>query len=602
MHANGIAVALLFLCVVFPSAIAVEASTWLVGEAGGTVSPVSMGAAGGGESSHYELEFICPTGGPGGPLYTETIRLECPFRIMDEEDSLGSPTLVVNPNNPNEMAIASLHGSGAPERPTPRTRAINNGAGDGSGYFTVFTSTDGGYNWKDQPSNAFQPRVDAADVYGEHTVVEMDNQGLLYGASAFSTQDQDDDHWSGAVAAWKWGGADAEVRWQDVHDLILPLDSPATIHGLDLTYVPAAADNATAGPGANKVVMTWMERAEADGGVSVLRSATTTTRDEPEWKAGDSNRTVGPCSSVSNGVAWGESVYVACRVADAQAYTHRPRAREGDLDVWRIEPHTGDMEYVSTAPLRYGVPRITATPEGRFAMASAEVADGSRVSVEVALGWHGSDWLALANQGSSLHTGAPNIVEVRIQDVAYVSEPNIVHVLYQEVYPPITTDLSLSGSPGSPQFSKRLATFNECEGNLGVVDLSGGVIHQYVPFGTERGDLSVFNDLVDGLFILRDAFGAEREFLAYGDLGVIAFAEIANRFAPQCAMAGFPPPPPAQGFPAAQLATANQGALSAQNLLMAAGAGVLTLAALVRLLASQSSVLARVGVRGGGRK
>lgn len=579
----------------------------------------------------YQLTFVCPTGSERAPPSTEIIRVGCPFRILDDEDALGSPTVLVNPWNPAEVAFTSLHGGGEVPGPTPRSRG-----GGKSGVFTVFTSSDGGYNWADQPSQSVYPLEPATERYGEHVTAAMDTEGHLYGAGVFSMNESAETAWTSRMLLWKWNTAAHTVQWPGAEE-VEPLAVPSTITWASVTFLPRAdsmlyenppydkpdnfpwanntttpspsptASSAPKPPPSETMVVTWLETAAdparpLEGKASRLRAAwVSTAHERAPWEFLPIEQTVGPCSSISNGVAWHGGVYVACVVADGKAYNHRRLPNTGEIDVWRVVPEHKRMELVAQTPLTGGNPRMTTSSDGRFALATAQRLDAANVRVDVSFAWFGRTWSGVSEIGDAVQTGRGAIIDARIHAMAYLKGSRVLHLIYGEVYPPVGIDVTAPGPPRTAQFSKSIVAMNECDGLVAPpFDLNVGVVHQYSPVRESGLDFTNFDDLVDGLIVVPDPGRAQREFISYADMGIVNYAELKQSSAPICALVG-PGGNPADlgGQPNPVLQPAPSPALTPAAIAAGTGAGVLGLALLARIVAAgrRSKVEAPAGIK-----
>lgn len=591
----------------------------------------------------YELSYRCPSGVEDSAS-TQTVRAQCPFRILDDSDSLGSPILAVHPFDPSQMAIGSLHGGGEVDGLTPRTRDTGSG---GSGVFTIMTSEDGGFSWIDKPTRS-STAPERAQGWGEHAALAIDSEGRLYAAGSFSEPvgnalcesrppsppcENVYDNYTMRLLLWKWDTVNRNIDWGGYSSStetsfieVEPIVEPVYYDWLSVTYLPLRdsplfqepvyEQPVSGNPWANQtvsttpepdaarpeqpyeeaVVATWLERSPEpdqllDGKASRLRAAWTSVYNTNHWEMLPLNMTVGPCSSISNGVAWDGGVYVACVVEDGDAYNHRARAKTGQIDLWKIVPSESRAELVSETPLRGGNPRLTASADGRFALVTLDRLSSTDLDVSAAFSWFGEDrWRALEGLSSSLQSDAGDIVEARIQGMAYMVESRMLHLIYQEVYPPVGINLSAAEPPKTAQFQKHLVALNECLGIQAVYDLEVGLVHQYSPVTQSGLDFGLFNDLHDTFAVVPLAGGGQREFVAFGDMGVLRFGELVEANAPPC------PPEPAPrvavggGLMAADI-PATASSITAQQVALGVGGGVVSLAMLARLLAIRRSKL-----------
>lgn len=149
--------------------------------------PVEVGAQPAGVT--YELILHCggavPLGQPATPVTNGGGN--CPIRAVDGDDLMGDPSLAVDPLQPENLIMGSLHGcvkdatcalggSCAGETPSPRARCNQ--------VFTTFTSQNQGANWLDSP---FYPPEDIGDdAFGIHPQVTIDPYGQVYVGSLYA--------------------------------------------------------------------------------------------------------------------------------------------------------------------------------------------------------------------------------------------------------------------------------------------------------------------------------------------------------------------------------------------------------------------------------
>lgn len=149
--------------------------------------PVQVGAQPSGVS--YDLVVYCggaiPLGRPATPVSNGGGG--CPIRAVDSDDLMGDPSLAVDPLQPENLIMGSLHGCARDatcplggncpqETPSPRARCGQ--------VFTTFTSQDEGVDWLDSP---FVPPEDiGGDAFGIHPQVTIDPYGQVYVGSLYA--------------------------------------------------------------------------------------------------------------------------------------------------------------------------------------------------------------------------------------------------------------------------------------------------------------------------------------------------------------------------------------------------------------------------------
>jgi len=135
----------------------------------------------------YELHIACPIGN-GFQFNGDASVYGCPVRATDEQDMMGDPSLAVDPLEPRNLIVGSLHGgvhsggaaglgsSTCDPGPTVKSRCGQ--------VFTTFTSTDAGAFWYDNPFTP--PRGLPSESYGEHPQVTIDPYGHVYVGSLYA--------------------------------------------------------------------------------------------------------------------------------------------------------------------------------------------------------------------------------------------------------------------------------------------------------------------------------------------------------------------------------------------------------------------------------
>jgi hypothetical protein len=336
-----------------------------------------------GPQGSRDFEFVCPQGAGGfprpGSLGTPATP-GCPMRFRDEGNSLVNSAVVVDPTDPNRVAIASLHGFAAPDGPRDYSRK--------SGTHTTHTSLDGGRTWGDQfQQSSYQPTNSA---FGADADVTIDSSGQLYIAHLFDNPSVGGGY--NSVIQLHRARLDALDPYEGYDSPWTPLQrAPSTISLVHLSHVPSwagAAEEPVTGdsgprtmgdladPNApatqERVIAVWHASAhepQATGLPEWIDAAWTGTQSVNEWRQLAAGNRIGPCSDASNPVAWQGKAYVACVVA--AGYTAREGARIGEVDLWSIDPD-GTTELVGATGVRGG---------GRPFLSLLEVEDGAILGV-----------------------------------------------------------------------------------------------------------------------------------------------------------------------------------------------------------------------------
>ncbi len=527
------------------------------------------------------IQFVCP-GVDGGTSVNDgyntlTMRATCPYRVVDDADLLGSTQIAVRWDDPREVAFFSLHGAGTTEGPTSRSRDPDPPATDtvtGLSH-TIFSSTDQGRSWSDNPWGQ--------EGFGEHVSGVMDLRGNLYAAALWASPGRAPGTFDYHFKLYKGDTVQTDVGRTYYNHRLVEARAPGNeIPEVNLAFVPPrivlADGNATNGTGpvapaepgqvgnyttpqnetalgGGWVMAVWHERAAdlgnatAAGKSSWIDAAWSDTGPRNNWTRLADDELIGPCMAASNPVAYDGKVYVAC-VADA-GYTARSRARIGDVDVWSIDPATGKTRLVDATPLSGGRPRLAARPDGYMALASVDVENEDRVRAEVAFGWYGKYWSPAGDAGPALYAlaGGHPVRDGRITALGLLQDSNTLLLVYMErvnttLRAPEPNPSTLDPDPTSQiEYKKLVTTFNQCDGGpIAAYDLNLGVARHPFADGVVNDATGAFDDLQDGMQVVRDDAGNELAYFAYGDHGVVQYGAIVSS-----SVAGFCPvfqPPP----------------------------------------------------------
>lgn len=543
----------------------------------------------GSQDSHDDIQFTCPqsdgTDFIGGSPAAQTIvvRASCPFRIIDDQDLLGSPQLAVDRNDPNKMAFFSLHGAATDQGPTPRSRST---ASDGVGArqsHTTFTSITQGTQWEDNPHGR--------EGYGEMADGLMDRSGRIYSTYLFSSPVgvdggtkvfdyhfqlyHDNDvtdgmsHFGTKVRNRAAGNVIEEVNLV----LVTPRTQIESQQEFDAlrnqtqeeedpyngTAAPASDDdvgaradgrpaNYTDDPGHDVVMAVWHERAydhqnASTGKSSWIDAVWTRVGTETEWEHLDDSQLIGPCRDASDPAPFNGRVLVAC-VVDA-GYQGRAGAKIGEVDLWAIDPATGETELLSTVPgLVGGRPRLATNTDGRVALASVKLlGDGptyDNVQVFLNWGWYGRQWDGSPQTiGGNLHgVWYDDVRDARISAMALMDGTNALYLGYTE-----RGNNSLGSptfdpngeTPVSPtdfiEYGKVLAKFQPCTTQaLMLYDLQVGQVRHPFQEGIVNDNTGAFDDLQDGMSTWIHPDTAEPfVYFVYGDHGVIQYGAFSGQ-------------------------------------------------------------------------
>lgn len=561
-----------------------------------------LGATGqaGGAGVEYRLVIDCPetyaaTGGSLG--------IACPVRAIDEQDMMGDPSIAVDPLDPANLILASLHGgvhdggaagvtgsAGCPEGPTAKSRCGQ--------VFTTFTSTDHGASWIDNPFTP--PSEVGSDAYGEHPQVTIDPYGHVYVGSLYAMPKGGGLH-DYVIAAQKFASLDTIDNEQDgeyhtqyldpvfkgnairqMWFLFNPVTDNMTIVWTEAPQVPgqaaeeqqpdcllpppapcippparsgaraAAAANGTGGsPGAIGVV--W---------------STSSTRSPYHYQ--DEEDAIAPCSRSTNPVLSEGWLYVGCVADPSQGpFRWHPDTAPGTVEMFRMDPNGGTPQYIGASPLNGGQPKLGVRSDGRLALISAQALDG-QLALDAVFGKYnpGSglvEWGSVAHHGSKIAKVDPaiRVAEANVQDVIYREHSGVLHLVLKTRIQASGLGVASATTTLAPHILKSIVAVDEGYGVVAVLPLPVGSIQNRTSDATlMQAPEMAYNDLSDDFLQLplQDSYsyvdpnGVEtvlgpayaREFFAVGDYGQVMFAElieITNLRGPAAVPVQAPPPP-----------------------------------------------------------
>ncbi|MEK6984867.1 MAG: hypothetical protein AABX89_00585 [Candidatus Thermoplasmatota archaeon] len=562
----------------------------------------------------YLQQFVDPSD-PDRTVYG------CPFRVYDSDYHFGNPQLAIDPDDPSGMAFVALHGNPAPNGPTPRSRNDLT--------HTAFTTGNQGLSWTDQPTS-YGGGGNGLAFLGESASIATDSRGNNYILYLWSLPNGNETTgYQGLIGLYKAGHSSEQnsasssytsghyVRSRSPTNIIAnayvlnipPRIPPPPFANYTLTAngtVPPPANETQIGQEANpvnrseeRVAAVWFEKAvdyrnSTTGYAGWIDATIGTVNDKNDWKRLDarlnSSQLIGPCMDASNPVAWDGRIYVACVVDNG--YSHRSRARIGDIDIWALDPLTGNTTYVSTTGLRGGHPILAATPDGYFAIVSTLKQGATQPArIQGSFGYYGTQWEATgSDMGPELHRllGNHDTFDLNVNALAITPTEKTVAIVYMEWQsnrtaettdpnqPPPVVDPT-NPVPPSPQltdFQKLVVSFNQCTfpGAIAasVMQLGTGVDPQNLEAYTIQP--SLFDDTQDGLVAHKNAIGEDVLTFAVNDYGAMQVGSILA--APASTACQLPIPP--ANVPPPPLATA----LGLPNAAITAVGSVLGLAAI----------------------
>lgn len=585
-----------------------------------------------------DLQFCCPktlapygsesgSTGIGADRYDYT---GCPFRIYDSAGAalnangvqkdyhFGNPQITVNRNNEAEVAFCSLHSESA-NGPTPRSRASGSSQ-------TTFTSADQGITWADQPPN------DTPGL-GESASCTMDSDGNIYVGYLYS---QDNGNATSGYGSTIWlvkaGTAhdpgsvgQAYAGGVEIHGRtgLNPIPSLNVIDVPAYIAPPPVYTNDTYGPPANesevgnqavpqpnagdeRVGAVWFERCteyvrhvegaqvckSSNGMPGWIDAAFTTIGASDNWTRLTDKQLIGPCMDASNPVQFDGEVYVACEVE--KGYDARSRAKIGDIDIWRINPMTGNTTIVSSTYVVGGHPLLATTSTGYMVMVTTKYTGPTTgAAIFAAFGWYGRGWNPTGvNLGPQLHrmAGSHRMRDAGVTALA-ISETEKTSILeYMEwdnlgnktdVPDPPMIDPNNPGVPTPPaikDFQKSFVTFNSCNFPLAAARLETGTGVSADNADAYGQNPAIFDDNQDGIQSYTEAGGSDLFYFAVNDYGAMQYGTVLTAAA--SSLCPVPPPlPPAPPLPIPQALTLGNPALTGVGAVVGATAvaGVLYL-------------------------
>lgn len=531
-----------------------------------------------GASEPFGVRFVCPSRtGTSVDQQAVVDSSFCPSYVIDTEDLMGQPQLVVDPQNPQILAVHALHGGRGvllpTEAPAPNERSRHNQLHQPH---TIFQSSDGGRNFLDKRYYAPEALADLnRTVFGEDNAFVVDKDGNGYAASLYSWRKDAERtyHWS--VAAFKFPRLNRPVNY---HENVLLMhhrgdESLRKISGLQLAY------NAPS----HRVIMFWLEDAGAQAKPSSwIQVHVTIPGEGARWSPIAAGDRVGPCRAITNPLSYGRAVFIGCLPDKGYSYP----LEGSSIDEWQI--HYLDVPTMSMKRAG-GVP--TDTPYGTLVDMKGGhmlfVGSGVEAGVPrvvVSKGAIGAHWGEAVDYGARVRSseGGRAVADARVTAAAYTQQ-GYLHFIHQERYVP-------SGGPAPTQSRLFNKTYNvvrpATESFEGRFDNMGfGRPDAFLEVNPAfRGlDDRIFDDLHDSIVTWSDPkTGKERIFTAFGDYGTFRLAEVKEL--------RVRPPPVLEGL---QVPAAPVIAPSASANVSTAAAAILTGLMLLRLLAARKKAIAK---------
>lgn len=535
-------------------------------------------------AAEYQVRFQCPAASESDAGTLD--QPACPTYLLDAEDVMSQPRLVVDPTDGATLAFHALHGGPGvtapgdqpPPRPWARDDALHQP-------HTVWRTTDGGQFWYDNryyaPASLSGRNDDPLtpptyEVFGLDNAAVTDHRGDIYTASHYARRPNGDTgNFQHMVVLWKLGDAGNNFDYEQGYVVRHTLGVNHTISDVHLVF-----DRAD-----QTVVATWMEQdAGGNGLVRILHRHI----DQNGWKEVPTPQSIDGCQAVSNPAIISSDLYIGCFAGrDFDATRYDANATEASLDhlqMFRYDTQTWRPEHLTELAVARPGNAVLSSAEnierGAMVLASAGVVDG-RPFMFVTFGMLGEQWTEVQNygrlvSGAQLAEGADRtVVDARVTALMMTRNSGMAYAIYSEQYEP---------QDGSDrEFHKTLVGVyytGQLQGTWGL-GVGDPAAQANVPIHVRGLDGTVYRDHHDSLVAHKSRSGEERLFIAYGDHGFVRYAEF-EEDAPLAV--GFPlaaPPPP---VPAPLLA--------ANPALVGAAAGVLSTAMVARMAAAKKKTAA----------
>jgi hypothetical protein len=500
---------------------------------------------------HYELRLDCPQSltiqpntQPGGR--PNSVGITCPIRALDEDDLMGSPSIAVDANNPNNLVLASLHGTDG-DGPTDRSR--------GRQPFTTFISTDHGAHWTDRPYNS-PDRLRGA--LGEHPQVFIDPLGHVYVGSLYSRRAEN------SLSGWNF--TIVPQKFKDYNDAVLHqmMSGDYNARFLNTFFPDQMVDQFwfVHDPKTNLMTTVWNERhVEAKGATSILPPvggpaaeghsvvglAWSSSKPTDGWTRANRSRLVGPCLTTTNPVLSQGQIYIGCMVnTNETGYAYAKSPRLGQVDIFRFNVGSDLPTFLGTAPLRGGQPLLGVRADGRVVLLSAFVGSDGAFKLAAAFGQADPkkprmSWTTTHNYGDDIlkPTIGRKILSTTMQDVMYREGSGVVQIIIKQQFEPLGITVDNPLSILQSQYNKVIVAIHETYGVLTTINLDvGNRLNRTIFSGMNplaANPEAVFNDLTDDLVQLppqdwkyktEKLDHYQREFFAVGDYGTVIFGEL----------------------------------------------------------------------------
>ncbi|HUR26349.1 MAG TPA: hypothetical protein VM327_10095 [Candidatus Thermoplasmatota archaeon] len=446
--------------------------------------PLGAGQAPGGAGVEYTLVVDCPE------TYQAAGLVPCPVRAVDEQDMMGDPSVAVDPFDPANLIIASLHGgvsgggaagttgaAGCEPGPTPKSRCGQ--------VFTTFTSTDHGASWIDNPF--FPPEDVGPDAYGQHPQVTIDPYGHVYVGSLYAMpkggsgydyviasqkfasldtidQEQDGEYhtqyldpvyigntigqmWflfnpvtDNMTIVWNEQLSSVALNETEEQPDCLPLPPPAPCIPPPAGSGPPSARPSTStdrGTGGEERLARTAWASEGGAGAaeeptgkpkSVIGVVWSTSSTKSPYHYQKEEYAIGPCLGSTNPVLSEGWLYVGCVTNPSEGpFPWDPEGAPGTVEMFRMESSGGEPQYIGASPMVGGTPKLGVRSDGRLALVRAQGVDG-QLGLDVAFGEYDGETGRVA-WGNVAHHGS---LVTKVDPAIRIMAANVQDVIYRE--------------------------------------------------------------------------------------------------------------------------------------------------------------------------
>lgn len=522
-----------------------------------------------------ELVFECPSD-PGDSAVSAADRTQgfftvpgCPLRIIDVPNPLSSPALAVHPRDQSKLAFFSLHGQVMSDGPTERSRLDDSQ--------TTFTSGRHGTSWTDQPiASSDRPKWST----GEYATGAIDQAGNVYVGYAFRATDTSYNNTTGSILWFVKAepitgiqGAtlmdrETNVKHQYAYRQSIEIED-AVAEELHMVRVDPArdrSDDPSEEAGQNgtrrgdaavarngdedRVVAIWPAVPLPDENGTLhsgyVDAAWSEQIADNDWTRLNETQRIGPCIGTGRPAQYEGKLFIPCVVGPG--YEERARARIGDIDIWSLDPFTGETEYLAFTGLTEGHPMLSATPDGYMTLMTSGFVDNESW-VQYVFGYYGHIWEAPSpNIGRLVHgyAGGGDVRDARVTGLTMLEADHMALFIYHErrdlPEPPQPQRFDPEYPPRPTEYAKTVVALNRCDGVAAASRFPLGDGMMSFHWEAYQRNPGAYNDIQDGLVTYKDPVSDEEYVhFAINDYGSVQYGMIIGSEAAAICPVHFPP-------------------------------------------------------------